>query len=182
MSSRVNVWRSEHRAFSALLAVLEEQFELFRKAEAPNYEMIVDIVDYMVDYADRFHHATEDIVFAKVAERVPTARDSVRDLMRDHSEIVKNGRELTSGLEAVIGGAVILRTTVEDQAKRYVDAFRRHMYTEEQGLFLAAVENLSKEDWEGIDRVAERGEDPLFGERPEQRYIALRRQLSAASG
>jgi hemerythrin-like domain-containing protein len=53
---------------------------------------------------------------------------------------------------------------------------------EEQGLFLAALEHLSKEDWTSIEREAKRGEDPLFGERPQQRYSALRREVSGSSG
>ncbi|HTS54904.1 MAG TPA: hemerythrin domain-containing protein [Burkholderiales bacterium] len=182
MSSLVSVWRAEHRAFGALLALLEQQLELFRKGEAPNYEMMLDVVDYMVDYADRFHHPGEDIVFAKLAERVPAAVSSVQELTREHSEILRSGRELTSGLEGVMHGAVTLRSTIEAQAKRYLDTFRRHMYAEEQGLFLAALEHLSKEDWTSVEREAKRGEDPLLGERPEQRYSALRREISGRSG
>ncbi len=177
MSSQVSVWRAEHRAFGALLVLLEQQLELFHKGDAPNYEMMLDIINYMVDYADRFHHPTEDLVFAIVAERLPAARDKVRELMREHLEIVKSGRELTNRLEAVISGTVVSRSVVEDLAKQYLDIFRRHMYTEEQDLFLAAAEKLSKEDWESIEREAERGEDPLFGERLDQRYTALRREM-----
>lgn len=178
MSSQVSVWRAEHRAFGALLMLLEQQVELLRKGDAPNYEMMLDIVSYMVDYADRFHHPTEDLVFAIVAERVPGAREKVRDLMREHLEIVKSGRELTNGLEAVMGRTVVLRSVVEGLAQQYLDMFRRHMYTEEQYLFLAAAEKLSKEDWQSVERKVGRGDDPLFGERLDQRYAALRREIS----
>jgi hemerythrin-like domain-containing protein len=181
MSSLVSIWRAEHRAFGALLGLLERQLESFHKGEAPNYEMMLDVVDYMVDYADRFHHPGEDLVFAKLAERVPSAGDSVRELTREHSEILRSGRELTGGLEGVIHGSVTLRSTIEEQAQRYLDTFRRHMYAEEQGLFLAALEHLSKEDWISLEREAKRGQDPLFGERPEQRYSALRREISRLS-
>ena len=56
------------------------------------------------------------------------------------------------------------------------------MYAEEQGLFLAALEHLSKEDWARIEREVKRGEDPLLGERPVQRYDALRREISGLGG
>ena len=181
MGSLVSLWRAEHRAFGALLGLLEHQLEQFHRGETPNYEMMLDIVDYMVDYADRFHHPGEDLVFAKVAERVPATRGSVQDLTRQHSEILESGRELTRRLEGAIHGAVTLRSTIEDQGNRYLDAFRRHMYAEEQGLFLAALEHLSKEDWVSLERETKRGEDPLFGERPEQRYSALRREITAPS-
>jgi hemerythrin-like domain-containing protein len=181
MSSLVSIWRAEHRAFGALLGLLEQQLELFHKGETPNYELMLDVIDYMVDYADRFHHPAEDLVFAKLAERVPATRDSVRELTREHSEILRSGRELTGRLEGVIHGSVTLRSTIEEQVKEYLDTFRQHMYAEEQGLFLAALEHLSKEDWTSIEREAKRGEDPLFGERPEQRYSALRREISGPS-
>jgi hemerythrin-like domain-containing protein len=181
MSSLVSIWRAEHRAFGALLGLLEQQVELLQKGEAPNYEMMLDVVSYMVDYADRFHHPAEDRVFAKLSERVPATSDNVRELGRQHSEILKNGRELTSGLEGAMNGAVTLRSAIENQAKRYLDTFRQHMYTEEQGLFLAALEHLSEEDWRTIEREAQRGEDPLFGERPDQRYRALRQEISGLS-
>jgi hemerythrin-like domain-containing protein len=181
MSSLVSIWRAEHRAFGALLGLLEQQLALFHKGEAPNYEMMLDVVEYMVDYADRFHHPGEDLVFAKLAERVPATRDSVRALTREHSEILSSGRELTGGLEGVIQGTVTLRSTIEKQAQGYLDRFRQHMYAEEQGLFLAALEHLSKDDWTSIEREAKRGQDPLFGEQPEQRYRALRRELSGPS-
>jgi len=181
MNSLVKLWRAEHRSFGALLGLLAEQLDLLAKGEAPNYEIMLDILDYMVDYADRFHHPAEDLVFAKVAERVPSARESVSDLMRQHIELVKIGRQLIGALEAAVHGTVTPRSTIEAQGSQYLDAFRRHMYAEEQGVFLTALEQLSSEDWNSIHREARRGEDPLFGERPQQRYAALRREISGTS-
>src|SRR4249920_3012723 len=113
MGSLVSNWRAEHRAFGALLGLLEQQLEQFHRGETPNYEMMLDIVDYMIDYADRFHHPGEDVVFAIVAERVPATRGSVQNLTREHSEILENSRELTRRLEGAIRGAVTLRSTIE---------------------------------------------------------------------
>jgi len=177
MSSQVTVWKAEHRAFAALLALLEQQLEQVHTADAPNFEMMLDIVDYMIDYADRFHHPKEDLVFARIAQRQPAAADSVRQLAHEHSAIVASGRALAREIEAVVGGAIVERSVVEELGRRYLDVFRRHMYAEEQGLFLAAVECLSDEDWKSIECASPRVDDPLFGERPEQRYRALRSEV-----
>ena len=179
MSSQIAVWKAEHRAVAALLELLEQQLEQVRKADTPNFEMMLDIVDYMIDYADRFHHPKEDLVFARIAERQPATADSVRQLAHEHSAIVASGRALAREIEAVVGGAIVERSVVEELGRRYLDAFRRHMYAEEQGLFLAAVECLSDADWESIERASARAEDPLFGERPEQRYEALRSEVQS---
>jgi hemerythrin-like domain-containing protein len=177
MSSQVAVWKAEHRAFGALLALLEQQLQRVRKGEAPNFQMMLDIVDYMIDYADRFHHPKEDLVFARIAELHPEMAGSVRELGHEHAAIVASGRALAREIEAVVGGAIVERGVVEELGQRYLDACRRHMYAEEQGLFPAAVEYLSDEDWKSIERASARGNDPLFGERPEQRYHALRSEI-----
>jgi hemerythrin-like domain-containing protein len=179
MSSQITVWKAEHRAFAALLALLEQQLEQLRTSGAPNFEMMLDIVDYMIDYADRFHHPKEDLVFARIAQHQPAAADSVQQVAHEHSAIVASGRALSREIEAVVGGAIVERSVVEELGRRYLDAFRRHMYAEEQGLFLAAVEYLSDEDWKSIERASARAEDPLFGERPEQRYDALRSEVQS---
>jgi hemerythrin-like domain-containing protein len=179
MSSQITVWRAEHRAFAALLTLLEQQLEQVRTSGAPNFEMMLDIVDYVIDYVDRFHHPKEDLVFARIAERQPDAADSVREIAHEHSAIVASGRALAREIEAVVGGAIVERSIVEELGRRYLDAFRRHMYAEEQGLFLAAAEYLSDADWESIERASVRVDDPLFGERPEQRYSALRSEVQS---
>ena len=177
MSSQVAVWKAEHRAFAALLALLELQLERVRTGGAPNFGMMLDVIDYMIDYVDRFHHPKEDLAFARIAQRQPEAADSVREIAQEHSAIVANGRALAREIEAVVGGAIVERSIVEELGRRYLDAFRRHMYAEEQGLFLAAAECLSDADWDSIERASARVEDPLFGERPQQRYEALRSEI-----
>jgi hemerythrin-like domain-containing protein len=179
MSAQVSVWKAEHRAFAALLTLLEQQLQRVRTGGAPNFEMMLDIVDYMIDYADRFHHPKEDLVFARIASRHPAAAESVSQLAHEHSAIVANGRALAREIEAVVGGAIVERSIVEELGQRYLDAFRRHMYAEEQGLFLAAVEYLSDADWESIERASASVDDPLFGERPEQRYQTLRSEVQS---
>ena len=179
MSSQIAVWKAEHRAFAALLTLLEQQLERVRTGGAPNFEMMLDIVEYMIDYVDRFHHPKEDLVFARIAARQPGAAESVSQLAHEHSAIVASGRALAREIEAVVGGAIVERSIVEELGRRYLDAFRRHMYAEEQGLFLAAVECLSDADWESIESASARVDDPLFGERPEQRYNALRAEVES---
>jgi hemerythrin-like domain-containing protein len=179
MSSQITVWKAEHRSFAALLALLEQQLEQVRTSGAPNFEMMLDIVDYMIDYADRFHHPKEDLVFARIAQRQPAAADSVQQLANEHSAIVASGRALAREIEAVVGGAIVERSVVQELGRRYLDAFRRHMYAEEQGLFLDAEECLSDEDWKSIESASARADDPLFGERPEQRYQALRSEVQS---
>jgi hemerythrin-like domain-containing protein len=179
MSSQVSTWKSEHRTFSALLEILEKQANMFHQDLEPNYDLMLEIVNYMKDYADRYHHPMEDRVFAVIAERVPEVREIVWELKREHGYILDCANELASDLESVLGGTVMSRNDVEDRAKRYIETFRRHIFTEEQGVLMDAAAKLTKEDWAKLAEHSEKGEDPLTGKRYDQRYSALRREIES---
>jgi len=181
MGSQVSTWKHEHRTFNTLFLILEKQLKLFREDDAPNYDLMLEIVNYMLDYADRFHHPMEDLVFDIIADRVPQVREKIWELKREHIDIMKRGLELANAIEAVMGGTVMSRDVVEDLSKGYLDLFRRHIYSEEQDVLMEAAAKLTKEEWENIEREIERGEDPLFVERLDQRYIALRREIANLS-
>jgi hemerythrin-like domain-containing protein len=181
MSSQVSTWKDEHRTFSTLFQILEKQLKVFREDDTPNYDLMLEIVNYMLDYADRFHHPMEDLVFDIIAVRVPQVREKIWELKREHIDIAQKGLELANAINAVMGGTVISRDVVEDLSKSYLDLFRRHIYAEEQGVLMEAATKLTKEDWENIERELVRGEDPLFVERLDQRYSALRREIAILS-
>ena len=56
----VDTLREEHRNIARLLRALEHQVAIFSNADAPDYDVIVGVADYFLDYPDRCHHPKED--------------------------------------------------------------------------------------------------------------------------
>lgn len=81
MTDSIARLREEHIKFNGLLDLLERQLELFHRGDAPNYQLMLDIMYYMTHYPDVFHHPKEDLAFAKVKEREIKARPVVEELM-----------------------------------------------------------------------------------------------------
>jgi len=80
MRSEILRLRQEHANFRKLLDLLEEQLDLFHRGESPSYQLMTDILHYMINYPDHFHHSREDAIFACLAKRDPGTAKSVEEL------------------------------------------------------------------------------------------------------
>lgn len=181
MSSLIDKWTAEHRNFEKLIDVLEGELRLFHEAEDPNYELMLDVVYYMIHYPDFAHHPAEDIVFSRVAERAPPVSPLIEDLHRQHQRIAGAGLRLQGQLEAVLTGAILRRAEVEQSALRYIEYLKHNMQTEEQSLFPLVRHVLDAEDWTWINARLPNRADPLFGDQAEERYRGLHAQIASGA-
>jgi hemerythrin-like domain-containing protein len=65
MANEIMRLREEHVHFRKLLDLLEKQLNFFHVGETPDYSLLTDVLHYMINYPDRFHHPTEDVIFAR---------------------------------------------------------------------------------------------------------------------
>ena len=56
--------------------ILTAELDRFSRGQAPDYELMLDIMFYMTHYPDAVHHPKEDLAFAKIAERQPGSRNA----------------------------------------------------------------------------------------------------------
>jgi hemerythrin-like domain-containing protein len=178
MSDPIAAWHAEHANFSRLLDVLEQQLAVFHAGERPNYELMLDIVNYLRHYPDRFHHAREDVAFARLAERDPAMQVKINRLLQEHRVIAKAGDELLALLNEVADEAIVTRAEVEAAAATYLVYYRHHLGTEERDIMPRAGKLLTPEDWAAVVAAVPSGRDPLFGDASEERYRELRRLIA----
>jgi hemerythrin-like domain-containing protein len=159
MHDPVARWRDEHARFGRLLEDVEKQLDRFHLGLRPDYARILDVMRYMRDYADTFHHPREDLAFAKLAERVPLNRAFVEALLAEHAVITRSGEDLVLLLEEVLDGAFVERAEVEKPGREYVRRLRSHMAGEES-LFPDVKRMLRAPDWREIERRIPERSDP----------------------
>jgi hemerythrin-like domain-containing protein len=175
----IALWHTEHANFSRLLALLEEQVTQFHDGEQPDYGLMLDIVSYLRECPDRFHHPREDVMFAQLVARDPTLQIPINRLLQEHRVISVAGEELRLLLEDVIAGAVVRRTSLEAAAAVYLAYYRHHLSTQEREVLPRAAQTLTPQDLAAIASAVEPGPDPLFGPTPNERYRELHEVLTA---
>ncbi len=177
MSNQISKWKAEHTDFIRLLRILKSQVDLFHQQAEVNYELMLDIVYYLTQYPDRFHHPREDIAFGKLAEGDPSTQSRVRELLAEHRVIASAGRRLVEQLNRILSDAMLERESVEADAATYIVYYRQHMAREERDLFPRLEDVLRNEDWKAVDDAITAEADPLFGSEVGQRYQQLHQQI-----
>ncbi|CAN7765688.1 hemerythrin domain-containing protein [Variovorax sp. LjRoot130] len=179
MANPLALWHAEHVNFSRLLDVFEEQVTRFHEGEDPDVDLMLEIVSYLREFGDRFHHPREDAAFASLVMRDPSLRLPINRLLQEHRAIAAAGEELVTRLQEVVADALILRETVEAAAALYLVYYRHHLATEERDILPRAALLLTAQDWEIVAGAVPSGSDPLFGEAPSPTYGRLRELLAA---
>lgn len=178
MSQHVIEWQREHANFVRLLELLEAQVELFQGGQRPDYDLMLDVMHYMTRYADRFHHAKEDLAFQRLGRHQPGVTAMAAALNRQHAEMAAAGARLVAELRAVMHGAMLPRQAVASQACDYAACLRRHI-EREQREFYPLLAHLRQEDWFMIDSMIHCLD---FGSESEHAYHVLHQRIAQTAG
>ena len=174
----VDAWHVEHAYFTRLLGLLQHEVDLFEAGQRPNYELMVDVVTYLRDYADRFHHPREDVAFAHLARHRPELRTTLAALRQEHRVIVNAGEKLLAELTMVQDDSVVPRAEVEAAAATYLVYYRAHIAREEREVLPHAAEALTPRDWAAVEAAVPVATDPLRAPGAGGRFATLRRQIA----
>lgn len=178
MANPIAAWHTEHAYFNRLLHLLQKEVDAFHTGARPNYELMLDIISYLRDYTDQFHHPREDAAFARLAKRCPDMELVLGRLQQEHRVIAHAGEALRKMLEAVLGGTIIRRAEIEVAAATYLVYYGNHIAKEEEDVLARAAKMLTLEDWAAVGEAADAGREPVFDGGPVQRYRELRRRIA----
>ena len=178
MENPIAVWHEEHVYFGQLLRLLRRELDAFHSGARPNYELMLDVITYLREYSDRFHHPREDVAFACLRQRRPGMALPLARLQQEHRVIAQAGETLFGQLGAILGGAMASRPEVEVALATYLVYYGNHIAKEEEDVLTLASKVLTAEDWAKVGAAPVPVHDPLFGEHPEERYRELRRQIA----
>ena len=178
MAGPIAHWHTEHVYFNQLLALMHREVDVFATGERPNYELMSDIVAYLHEYSDRFHHPREDAAFARLAAHCPELRVPLMRLSQEHRVIERAGEKLQRHIETILDGGMVPREEVEVAAATYLVYYGNHIAKEEEDVLTAAAKHLTAEDWAAVKDAVPESRDPLFGTEPHARFRELRRRIA----
>jgi hemerythrin-like domain-containing protein len=173
----IDILRQEHREVEKLLVVLERELGVFARGEHPDYEVIHAVISYFQVYPDTCHHPLEDVVFEKLKLRDGTAATKLGDLAADHRRGSERLNRAAHAVESVLADQELLRQTIDDIIRDFIEHERRHMAREERDFFPAAVKALHPGDWAEIAARLTDRRDPLFSEVVEARFEVVRSHI-----
>ena len=173
MSQVIAALERDHANIEKVLKLLESEILAIEVGKTPDYPLLQDIMCYMTQYPDRFHHPKEDLVFAQILKREPGAHADVEALLEEHISIGLAGQNFDRMLRTSNIDSVKVRQGLGIAGFAYIRALREHMRKEERKLFALAKAVFTEEDWQSIDEAIDAIEDPLFGTEVAKGYERL---------
>jgi len=168
----------DHVRLARLLDLLDGLLDRFHEGDEPDYDLIAEMLEYMVSYADGIHHPTEDLIFRRVLDKGAEQRDVFEVLMHQHAVVGQMNRRFCQTLDGIVHEEVVRRDEVETQGRELVATMREHLALEDREAFPIARARLDQTDWDAVEAIAPRADDPLFGTPDPLRFRALFQHLA----
>src|SRR6266702_6076825 len=127
----------EHQLIVRMLAVLEQKGTETGRGEYTNYRFYLEAVDFIRNYADRFHHAKEeDVLFeALVKNGMPREHSPIAAMLMEHDQ----GRAFVKAMETAALEALDRQPgreqIIADNALAYAALLREHIAKEDEILY-----------------------------------------------
>lgn len=181
MNTVLDMLQRDHRNMARLLDLVEAELDRFAAGEGADLELLADVLDYALNYPDLIHHPLENAIARRLSAAEPVERRGEPDIVAEHKALSQAARSFAAAVAHVSREAEMARDDFVRIGRDFVEINRRHMASEEQLFFPRALARLSDEDWAAIG-VERRIDDPLFGRKPEQRYLRLVERLVQRDG
>lgn len=156
----------DHRNVARLLDFMDEHLT----GETLNDIVLHEIMLYLVQYPDAFHHPRENRVFERLLMRDASMREPIRKLENEHQQLAATGIKLEQQLRERLSGQNIPAEETCRLLSEYIDLHRKHMYLEESTALPMAKLLLTDADWRAIETDIRWREDPMFGPAADQSY------------
>ena len=167
----------EHRNVEMLLSILERELEIFDRSGHPDYEVIRAIISYFEVYTELYHHPQEDLVLARLHIRDPAAAKKVGNLALEHQKGSERLRRVAQAIDGVLADREILRESVDNIIRDFIEHERRHIVMEDRDFFPAALKALGPQDWTEIASASTGRQDPLFSDAAEETFDSVRTRI-----
>lgn len=181
MDNVIETLQRDHRNLARLLDLVDAELDRFAAGESADLELLADVLDYALNYPDLIHHPLEDAIVRRLSAKESAGRAGEPDIAAEHRALGQAARSFAAAIAHVARDAGMPRDAFVRIGRDFVEKNRRHMASEEQLLLPRALAQLGDEDWAAVG-AERRIDDPLFGQKPEERYLRLLERLVERDG
>ena len=150
----------EHQLILRMIGLLEKNAPKTAAGDYRNWQFYLDGIDFIRQYADRFHHAKEeDVLFkALVDNGMPKENSPVAAMLMEHD----HGREFVRKMEAAVkeaqAGRMDVYQVIAENALGYTALLRDHIAKEDDILYPLSERVLPETMRPGILEAYEKAE------------------------
>ncbi|SDI72031.1 Hemerythrin-like domain-containing protein [Billgrantia gudaonensis] len=171
--------RQDHANMARMLHVLQLKQKTLSAGERPNFQLVREVVDYILDYMEGFTQPLESVLAERLQAKQPDCQVLTERLSCDYQALRRQLKRLSNDIDMILMDAVVPMDRFADDLKAYLDAHRAYLRDERELLFPLIREHFEDED---LDRLAEALPEGAAAEleRLQQAYPELYAELKEA--
>ncbi len=148
----LNQLRQDHANMARMLHVLKLKQKTLAEGERPNFQLMREVVDYILDYQEGFSQPLEEICSQRLQELAPETAEVTERLAKDYRALKAQLKRLSNDLDMILMDAVVPMDRFADDLKAYLDAHHAYLRDERELLFPLLREHFAEGD---LERLAE---------------------------
>jgi hemerythrin-like domain-containing protein len=127
----------EHQLILRMITLLEKNVVLMEQGRFRNWQFFLDAVDFIRNYADRFHHAKEeDVLFVELIKNgMPEKQSPIEAMHIEHDQGRAFVRNMADAAEKALAGEAGQVSIIAENAKGYITLLREHIDKEDTVLY-----------------------------------------------
>lgn len=127
----------EHQLILRMLALVEANTRLLEQGRLEDLRFYLNAVEFIRNYADRFHHAKEEATLfrALVANGMPEKSSPIEAMLIEHDQGRTFVLAMQAAVEKTLAGATDQLAVIVANAYGYVELLRAHIQKEDEILY-----------------------------------------------
>lgn len=128
---------NEHKLILRMIALLERNAARTATGDYSNWQFYLDGVDFIRNYADRFHHAKEeDVLFeALIKNGMPRENSPIAAMLMEHEQGRAHVKAMEAAATDALAGKTADMTALSSNALAYAELLREHIAKEDGVLY-----------------------------------------------
>lgn len=154
----------DHENFERLLHCFLLEVERYESGDAASVDLalILDALDYVKFYPERWHHPTEDLVFKRILAADPPEADFIRQVLLEHKQLAELTVYLAQLYNSVANGCVVPVSELTRTSREFIERQGNHIKRENEMVYPLMAKYLDSEDWCRVEEQMTVECDPLF--------------------
>jgi len=165
----------EHKLILRMIALVEKNTDLLEQGKFRNWQFYLDAVDFIRNYADRFHHAKEeDVLFIELIENgMPEKQSPIEAMHMEHEQGRAHVRAMEEAAQKALEGETGQGAIIAENAKGYAALLRGHIEKEDDILYPLAERVLPQEVRDRMLQAYEKAEAKTPGLEEKYRNLVM---------
>lgn len=174
MQKPTDILSEEHQHILKIIEALNKKCQTLSNSQEIDKAFFTQVIDFIRNYADRFHHAKEeDILFKELCkDSVQMHCDPTQQMLYEH----ELGRNFVKDLERAVEENNTAK--VIENAQAYCQLLKEHIDKEDNILYPMADQALNQQIQESILEKFKQAEEQKFKSGTKEKYLSLAQALN----